>query len=135
MVSLPRPVQERLPILYGVAMTAANAEHIAEWGDGWCPVGLTDGQLRVGIDRLREAFDRVGRDARSATVRVRPPQPLDAHGRIDLEATFEAAARQRELGVDIVAFGPPVGIDSLAGIAEFIESAQRTAAAPPRPTA
>jgi len=127
-VVLPRPVQPRLPIWYGVAMTEARADHLARWGDGWCPIGLTDDQLREGIRRVHDACARVGREPDSLVIRYRPDQPIDRSGRIDLAATFENAARQRAMGVTLTTVGPPVGIDSLAGISEFIDEALSVAA-------
>lgn len=120
--ALPRPVQDRLPILYGVRMTESSAARIAELGDGWCPVGLSFDELRRGIALLRAAFDRAGRDPATAIVRNRPDQPLDRSGRIDLDRTFAAAALEVEIGVEVVAIGPPVGVDSLAGVLEFVEA-------------
>ena len=109
----PRPVQDRLPLMYGVAMTEANAEHIAAWGDGWCPVGLSNDQLASGIDLLRRTCESRGRDPDSMTIRARPDQIVDAAGRIDLVRAVEGARVQRELGVNLTTIGPLAGYSSL----------------------
>lgn len=129
--ALPRPVQARVPVLFGVRMTAASAARIADLGDGWCPVGLQLDELRHGIALLAAAFEAAGRDPATMVVRNRPPQPLDAHGRIDIDRTLAAAAPEVAAGVNVVAVGPPVGIDSLAGVAEFVERLGEKAAGLP----
>ncbi len=58
--SWPKPVRRRVPVLHGGAAGPKLFAHIAEYGDGWIPIGgrgLTDA-----IPRLREAVAAAGRD-------------------------------------------------------------------------
>ncbi len=58
--SWPKPVRGRVPVLHGGAAGPKLFAHIAEYGDGWIPIGgrgLTDA-----IPRLREVVAEAGRD-------------------------------------------------------------------------
>jgi probable F420-dependent oxidoreductase len=58
--SWPKPVQRPLPVLVGGAPSPAVFGHIAEFGQGWVPLG---GQvLADGVPRLREQVAAAGRD-------------------------------------------------------------------------
>jgi probable F420-dependent oxidoreductase len=64
--SWPKPVQTgsdgrpRVPILHGGAAGPKLFAHIAEYGDGWIPIG--GGGLTDAIPRLREMVAEAGRD-------------------------------------------------------------------------
>jgi probable F420-dependent oxidoreductase len=64
--SWPKPVQRgadgrpRVPVLHGGAAGPKLFEHIAEYGDGWIPIGGAG--LTEAIPRLREAVAAGGRD-------------------------------------------------------------------------
>ncbi|MEO6318784.1 MAG: LLM class F420-dependent oxidoreductase [Acidimicrobiales bacterium] len=64
--SWPKPVQRdadgrtRVPVLHGGAAGPKLFEHIAEYGDGWIPIGGAG--LTEAIPRLREAVSDAGRD-------------------------------------------------------------------------
>jgi probable F420-dependent oxidoreductase len=58
--SWPKPVRRRVPVLHGGAAGPKLFAHIAEYGDGWIPIGgrgLTDA-----IPQLQEAVAAAGRD-------------------------------------------------------------------------
>jgi probable F420-dependent oxidoreductase len=58
--SWPKPVRGRVPVLHGGAAGPKLFAHIAEYGDGWIPIGgrgLTDA-----IPRLRAVVAEAGRD-------------------------------------------------------------------------
>ncbi|HZS36737.1 MAG TPA: LLM class F420-dependent oxidoreductase [Polyangia bacterium] len=93
----PKPVQRpRPPIIVGGAATPALFAHIAEWADGWLPIGGAG--VGAALPELRAAFERAGRDPASARVVIYGVLP-DA-GKL---------AHYRELGVDEVVFGAPSG--------------------------
>jgi len=59
--SWPKPVQQpRPPILIGGAAGPKLFAHIAEYADGWTPIG--GGGVREGMQDLRRAMEQAGRD-------------------------------------------------------------------------
>lgn len=83
--SWPKPVQTgadgrpRVPVLHGGAPGPKLFAHIAEYGDGWIPIGgagLTDA-----IPRLREAVAEAGRDP--ASLEIVPFGSLPDPGKLD----------------------------------------------------
>ncbi len=77
--SWPKPVRGRVPVLHGGAAGPKLFAHIAEYGDGWIPIGgrgLTDA-----IPRLRETVAAAGRDP--ATLEIIPFGSLPDPGKLD----------------------------------------------------
>jgi len=63
----PKPVQQPRPrILIGGAPGRKLFAHIAEYGDGWIPIGGAG--VKEALPLLREAAERAGRDAREIKV-------------------------------------------------------------------
>jgi probable F420-dependent oxidoreductase len=63
----PKPVQRpRPPILIGGVASPALFAHIAEYADGWLPIGGSG--LAAALPELRAAFERAGRDPATAQV-------------------------------------------------------------------
>lgn len=58
--SWPKPVQRPLPVLLGGGAGPKLFQHIAEYANGWIPIGGAG--LREAIPRLREAVAEAGRD-------------------------------------------------------------------------
>lgn len=106
--AVPRPAQARIPILYGVALTTANADLIARLGDGWTPVTTLD-EIAEAVPRLHAAFERHGRSADEAIVRGRLPLQQDKKGHIDVAATLAQAPAYEEAGVSVHTVVLPVG--------------------------
>ena len=91
----------RVPVLHGGAAGPKLFAHIAEYGDGWIPIGgagLTDA-----IPRLREAVGEAGRDPDGLEIvpvrldpRPRQARPLRAHRRhrVRLPASQRAPRRR-----------------------------------------
>ena len=94
--SWPKPVRGRVPVLLGGGPTEANFAAVAEYGDGWMPVGGSG--LGASVPALRRAFADVGRDP--AEARVVP------FGTIPSDAKLEHFA---SVGVDEVVFRVPGG--------------------------
>jgi len=65
----PLPVQQNIPIWFGVAPTERNFKRIAETGDGWLPVEQNPAKLKGHIKQLKNMFEQQGRDPASLTIR------------------------------------------------------------------
>ena len=95
--SWPKPVQHpRVPILVGGRAGDATFRAIAEYADGWLPVGGSG--LAAAIPVLRQAFEDRGRDPGSA--RVVPFGTVPSDAKLD---------HYRNLGVDEVVLRVPSG--------------------------
>ena len=104
----PKPVQGAdVPVLLGGGATAANFAAIADYADGWMPVGGSG--LGEALPELRRAFEQAGRDP--AELRVLP------FGTVPTEAKIEHFAR---LGIDEVVLRVPGG--SPSEILEVLDS-------------
>ncbi|HVW45141.1 MAG TPA: TIGR03619 family F420-dependent LLM class oxidoreductase [Amycolatopsis sp.] len=119
--ALPTPVQSRVPLLYGVRMTPANARRIARLGDGWTPVGVGPDDVRDGVALLRTAYAEAGRDDSALVVRIPLPPVLDAFGRVDAKRTFEPAEAYAAAGATSFAVGFNHRLGSLDEAAELID--------------
>ncbi|MGQ0432238.1 MAG: TIGR03619 family F420-dependent LLM class oxidoreductase [Microthrixaceae bacterium] len=83
--SWPKPVQRdrdgrtRVPVLHGGAAGPTLFAHIAEYGDGWIPIGGSG--LTEAVPRLREAVAAAGRDP--STLEIVPFGSLPDAGKLD----------------------------------------------------
>lgn len=83
--SWPKPVQRgadgrpRVPVLHGGAAGPKLFAHIAEYGDGWIPIGGAG--LAESIPRLREVVADAGRDP--STLEIIPFGSLPDPGKLD----------------------------------------------------
>lgn len=101
----PKPVQQpRPPVLIGGAAGPKLFAAIAEYADGWIPIGGRG--LTENLPKLKAAFEAAGRDPESVRITVFGAQP-DA-GKLD---------HYRELGVERVVFWlPPAPSDTVLPI-------------------
>lgn len=110
----PKPVQQpRPPVLIGGAAGPKLIEHIAEYGDGWIPVGGAG--VREALGALREAFERRDRDP--STIEIVPMGVLPSREKLDYYASIgvtEAVLRLPSAPRDAVL---PV-LDDYAGFVE-----------------
>ena len=74
--SWPKPAQGRVPVLLGGGPTPDNFAAIAEYGDGWMPIGGSG--MGEAIPELRRAFEGAGRDPADARVIPFGTIPTDA---------------------------------------------------------
>ena len=77
--SWPKPVQRPLPVLLGGAAGPKLFDHIAEYGQGWIPIGgkgITDA-----IPRLRDRVAEAGRDP--SALEITPFGSSPDHGKLD----------------------------------------------------
>jgi probable F420-dependent oxidoreductase len=80
-VSSPAPVQNRLPVWFGVAATPRQARRIAEIGDGWVPIDRDPDHVAAGAELIRDAFRAAGRATSELTVRAKLPRvTVDTRG-------------------------------------------------------
>ncbi len=100
--SWPKPLQQpRPPILIGGSPGPKLFAHIAEYADGWIPIG--GGGVRDGMHDLRRAMERAGRDP--ATLRVvafgstPDPRKLEYYASIGVT---EAVLRVPSAAADVV---------------------------------
>jgi hypothetical protein len=76
----PKPVQRNgPPILLGGAAGPKLFEHVAEYGDGWSPIGGAG--LTNAVPRLREAVASRGRDPDE--LEIVPFGSIPDHGKLD----------------------------------------------------
>jgi probable F420-dependent oxidoreductase len=72
-VCRPVPVQERVPVWFGVAATPRQARRIAELGDGWIPMSRDLERITEGVATVHAAFRDAGRASTELTVRTKLP--------------------------------------------------------------
>ena len=95
--SWPKPVQKpHPPIFIGGGAGPKLFRNIAEWADGWMPIG--GGGMKSAIPELKRAFEEAGRDPQE--LRILPVGTIGDRGKIDY---YES------LGVDEVALALPSG--------------------------
>ena len=95
--SWPKPVQKPWPpVLIGGAAGATLFEHVAEYADGWIPIGGRG--VRTALPELHRAVEAAGRDP--ATIRVVPFGTIPDRGKLDY---YES------LGIDEVVLRVPAG--------------------------
>jgi probable F420-dependent oxidoreductase len=100
--SWPKPVQQpRPPVLIGGAAGPKLFAHVAEYADGWIPIGGAG--VRAALPQLNRAMEAAGRDP--ATIRVVPFGSLPDPGKLDY---YES------LGIDEVVLRVPVGGPGIA---------------------
>src|SRR4029453_6793297 len=96
--SNPKPLQSPLPLWFGLAPTEANAQRIAELGEGWIPIYPDPAFIREGTDLVRRAFEMARRDPGELRVRAHTPVSYDAKGVGDLGAALAAMHATRAAG-------------------------------------
>ena len=94
----PKPVQRPLPVLVGGGAGPILFRHIAEYAQGWMPIGARG--VAAALPDLRAAFERVGRDPSSLVImpvgtNPEPPEKLE---------------RLQSLGVYEIVLGLPYGL-------------------------
>ncbi|MCU1451566.1 MAG: class F420-dependent oxidoreductase [Acidimicrobiales bacterium] len=92
--SWPKPAQRPLPVLVGGAAGPKLFSHIAEYAQGWIPIGGRG--LSETIPELRRQFEEAGRDP--SELEVVPVAIVPDHGKLD---------HYQELGVTECVFGLP----------------------------
>jgi probable F420-dependent oxidoreductase len=94
----PKPAQARLPLWVGANATERMAARIADWGDGWLPIG--DPDPFVLLERKGPVVDAWQAAGRTEPLGIKVPLPVARHedGRIDREQTVDVAGRLVDAG-------------------------------------
>jgi probable F420-dependent oxidoreductase len=92
--SWPKPVQRPLPVLIGGAAGPKLFNHIAEYAQGWIPIGGRG--LSETVPELRRSVEEAGRD--SSGLEIVPVAVVPDHGKLD---------HYQEVGVSECVFGLP----------------------------
>lgn len=93
--SWPKPVQKpRPPVYIGGEGGPKLFEHVAEWGDGWIPIGGRG--IKAKLPLLRASCERVGRDPES--IKIIPFGSLPDQGKLEYFGTL--GIEEIVLGVD-----------------------------------
>jgi probable F420-dependent oxidoreductase len=77
--SWPKPVQRPLPVLLGGSAGPKLFDHIAEYGQGWIPIGGRG--IREAVPRLRQRMAEAGRDPDA--LEITPFGSVPDHGKLD----------------------------------------------------
>ena len=102
----PKPVQRPRPrVLLGGAPGAILFDHVAEYGDGWIPIGGAG--IRAALEKLREAAEARGRDFSELHVvpfGVLPdPGKLDHYASIGVtEAVLRVPSHTRDAALSVL---------------------------------
>jgi probable F420-dependent oxidoreductase len=120
LTALPRPVQARVPVLYGVAITPSSAATIAQLGDGWCPVGYDVDQVRAGVELLRNEFEAAGRAADELRVRVRLPDATFDGANFDFAAPLSSVPALLDAGATVFSLSIPSGLESMDDLRRYV---------------
>jgi probable F420-dependent oxidoreductase len=103
--SWPKPVQRPLPVLLGGAAGPKLFAHIAEYANGWIPIGGRG--MREALPKLREAVAEAGRDPDD--LEVAPMAVIPDEGKLDhyealgcTEVVFDLPAKPAETVLPIL---------------------------------
>jgi probable F420-dependent oxidoreductase len=108
----PRPVQDRIPVVWGGHSEAA-LRRVARSGDGWHPTQIPLDQLRDGVRRLRRLWEEAGRDPVALLVVARPGTTYPI--------TPQTHAAHLEIGVTHLIADTPLRDPSMAALREEME--------------
>jgi probable F420-dependent oxidoreductase len=127
--SRPRPVQQDLPIWFGIAPTDANFEKIAIHGAGWQPMERDPAKIKDMVERLRAAFRKQGRDPGTVGVRAALITRFKAdRSGPDLPATLAQIPALLDAGVTAITILPAYScktIDEYDGFLDAVIKATR----------
>lgn len=112
--SWPKPVQAGgPPVLLGGAAGPTLFDHVAEYGDGWMPIGGSG--IRAALPELRRACEVVGRDP--ASVRVVPFGTTPDRAKLE----YLASLGIDEVVLHLPAAGPDAVLPTLDACAALVE--------------
>jgi probable F420-dependent oxidoreductase len=113
----PKPVQRpRPPVLYGGAASPSLFEHIAEYADGWLPIGGAG--VAAQLPLLRAAFERRERDPATAKVVLYAVLPDPA------KLAYYASLGVEEVVFQMPSAGAEVVLPTLDRYAEVVRAAR-----------
>lgn len=121
---MPKPVQEGgVPVWVSGTVNPAVLQRIVRFGAGWVLWGPSISDPRPGVDQIRAALDRSGRDPGELRVLGSLEVKRDHGGTVDLVATMAAVPDLVGVGVtDLrVSLPVPAGLDRAT---EFLQKAR-----------
>ena len=102
----PQPMQGAdLPLLFGLKMTAKNAEKIAQIGHGWIPIKTDAEFISTGKDLLDQAFKEHNRNE-APRIRGQLPTQIDSSGVPSLDLTLKELENSIAAGLTEVEIFP-----------------------------
>lgn len=102
----PQPMQGAdLPLLFGLKMTAKNAEKIAQIGHGWIPIKTDAEFISTGKDLLNQAFKEHNRNE-VPRIRGQLPTQIDSSGVPSLDLTLKELENSIAAGLTEVEIFP-----------------------------
>ena len=108
--SLPLPIQNRVPVLFGFGPSQRNFDRIARVADGWT-VNPTDlGTFTDSVTLLRNTFEAHDREPDTARVQVSAAPVRRDNRSVDLSATADKVLDWSDRGASAVCFGLPYSI-------------------------
>lgn len=124
--SLPFPQQTGgVPLWFGVAPTARQAQRVAQFGHGWIPISTRPAFIREGVALFHEAFDRAGRDPATLRVRAHAHINYQADGKADLQETLDSVAAIVEAGATLVEIESQPFLRKPEDLVPFLETIAR----------
>lgn len=118
----PAPTR-RVPVWLGTRMSEKRANWVAEFGDGWFPLTGSSADIGEGVELLHAAYAKRGRPVTDLGIRIYGPEVRDLRGRLEVNATLEAAQPWLRAGANsfwYVAF-PQTGLSSLDDVKHWMD--------------
>jgi probable F420-dependent oxidoreductase len=118
----PRPVQPGgVPVWLGCAPTGRWIARIADYCDGWIPLGLPPNRIAATVAEIRAAMAVRGRDPAALAVRTMLPPAPGAYGLCDLDATLARAPALRAAGATHLELYPTMFCRDENGLETFLD--------------
>ncbi|MDB5394785.1 MAG: fmn-dependent monooxygenase [Rhodospirillales bacterium] len=120
--SYPRPVQSGgIPIWLGCAPTRRWIARLAEWCEGWIPLGLSPAEIGCAVSEIRAAMVARGRDPSTLAIRTMLPPVRGADGLGDLDATLAQAPALCTAGATHLEIYPTMYCRDEGGFEAFLD--------------
>jgi probable F420-dependent oxidoreductase len=110
----PKPVQNPLPVWIG-GHSARAMRRVVEYGDGWVAVARSYEGFKEGVEMIRVAADKAGRDMSSIQILVAPSYATS------VDTFIEETKRYQDLGYDSFLAPLPLWSDKLEEGVGFME--------------
>jgi probable F420-dependent oxidoreductase len=120
--SHPRPVQPGgIPVWLGCAPTQRWIARIADYCDGWIPLGLPPAEIARTVAQIRSAMAANGRNPATLAVRTMLTPVGRADGLCDLDSTLAGASALRAAGATHLEIYPTMFCRSEDGLVPFLD--------------
>jgi probable F420-dependent oxidoreductase len=106
----PLPRQSRIPISIGAKATAATARRVAQLGDGWFPLTRDPDEIRVGAERMRDAWVAAGREPAVLGVRAQGAIRRGRDGRLEVPRMIDEVRAYRAAGATAIWYALSPGL-------------------------